>query len=166
MLCVCIHILCVEIAGPTIGHAGKKLHYFYGGLRVYVLHLCFIKALVICIVFGVFFEDRVHKDNWNMRWDTIYHNVISVELNTETFYLLKKITWYDVSYFFTTMGIGVGSMQFYNKSSSNHDLEVGDLVLKWKNKAHEGKGEHTEFQSLWLGPFIITENIRPNTFRL
>jgi hypothetical protein len=26
--------------------------------------------------------------------------------------------------------------------------------LKW-DKPHEGKGEHTKFQNLWLGPFLI-----------
>jgi hypothetical protein len=32
------------------------------------------------------------------------------------------------------------------------NFEVCDLVLKW-DKLHEGKGEHTKFQNLWLGPF-------------
>ena len=48
---------------------------------------------------------------------------------------------------------------------SNRDLQVGDLILKW-DKAHEYKGEHTKFQRLWLGPYIISEKLGPSTFRL
>ena len=51
------------------------------------------------------------------------------------------------------------------RKSVSQDLEVGDLVLKW-DKEHEDKGKHTKFQCLWLGPFIITEKLGPNTFRL
>jgi hypothetical protein len=54
---------------------------------------------------------------------------------------------------------------FDSNSSSDRKFEVGDLVLKW-DKPHEGKGEHTKFQSLWLGPFIIAEKLGPNSFRL
>ena len=50
-------------------------------------------------------------------------------------------------------------------SISNKDLQVGDLVLKW-DKSHEDKGEHTKFQCLWLGPFVISEKLGPNTYRL
>jgi hypothetical protein len=42
-------------------------------------------------------------------------------------------------------------------SSSDRNFEVGDLVLRW-DKAHGDKGEHTGFQNLWLGPFIIAKN--------
>ena len=49
--------------------------------------------------------------------------------------------------------------------SSNKELQVGNLVLKW-DKAHEDKGEHTKFQRLWLGPYVIAEKLGPNTFRL
>ena len=51
------------------------------------------------------------------------------------------------------------------RKSVSRDLEVGDLVLRW-DKEHEDKGKHTKFQRLWLGPFIITENLGPSTFRL
>jgi len=54
---------------------------------------------------------------------------------------------------------------FYDNSSSDQNLEIGDLLLKG-NKAHEEKGEKTKFQNLWLGPFIITEMISPSTFQL
>jgi hypothetical protein len=54
---------------------------------------------------------------------------------------------------------------FDSNSSSDRNFDVGDLVLKW-DKAHEGKGEHTKFQNLWLGPFVISEKLGPSSFRL
>ena len=54
---------------------------------------------------------------------------------------------------------------FNHGSSLNRELQVDDLVLRW-DKAHEDKGEHTKFQRLWLGPYVIAENLGPNTFRL
>jgi hypothetical protein len=36
---------------------------------------------------------------------------------------------------------------FDSNSSSDRNLKVGDLILKW-DKPHEGKGEHTKFQNL------------------
>ena len=54
---------------------------------------------------------------------------------------------------------------FDQSSGSNREFQVGDLVLKW-DKVHEEKGDHTKFQKLWLGPFVITEKICPSTFWL
>jgi hypothetical protein len=54
---------------------------------------------------------------------------------------------------------------FDSNSTSDRNFEVGDLVLKW-NKPHEGKEEHTKFQNLWLGPFLIVEKLGPSSFRL
>jgi hypothetical protein len=54
---------------------------------------------------------------------------------------------------------------FDSNSSSERNFEVGYLVLKW-DKPHEGKGEHTKFQNLWLGPFVISKKIGPISFRL
>ena len=54
---------------------------------------------------------------------------------------------------------------FDRGSSSNIELQVDDLVLKW-DKAHEDKWEHTKFQRLWLGPYAIAEKLGPSTFRL
>ena len=54
---------------------------------------------------------------------------------------------------------------FDQSLSSNRELQVGDLVLKW-DKVHEDKVDHTKFQKLWLGPFVIVEKIGPSTFRL
>jgi transposase InsO family protein len=54
---------------------------------------------------------------------------------------------------------------FDSNSASDRNFEVGDLILKW-DKPHEGKGEHTKFQNLWLGPFLIAEKLGPSSFRL
>ena len=54
---------------------------------------------------------------------------------------------------------------FDSSSASDRNFKVGDLVLKW-DKPHEGKGEHTKFQNLWLGPFLIAEKLGPSSFRL
>jgi hypothetical protein len=53
---------------------------------------------------------------------------------------------------------------FDSNSASDRNFEVGDLVLKW-DKPHEGKGEHTKFQNLWLGPFLIAEKLGPSSFQ-
>jgi hypothetical protein len=52
---------------------------------------------------------------------------------------------------------------FDSNSASYRNFEVVDLVLKW-DKPHEGKGEHTKFQNLWLGPFLIVEKLGPSSF--
>ena len=54
---------------------------------------------------------------------------------------------------------------FDSNSASDRNFEAGDLVLKW-DKPHEGKGEHTKFQNLWLGLFLIVEKLGPSSFRL
>jgi len=54
---------------------------------------------------------------------------------------------------------------FDTSSFSEINFNVADLVLKW-GKAHENKGEHTKFQNLWLGPFVISEKLGPSSFRL
>jgi hypothetical protein len=41
---------------------------------------------------------------------------------------------------------------FDSNSTSDRNFEVGDLVLKW-DKPHEGKGEHTKFQTYGLDHF-------------
>jgi transposase InsO family protein len=54
---------------------------------------------------------------------------------------------------------------FDSSSASDRNFEVGNLILKW-DKPHEGKGEHTKFQNLWLGPFLIAEKLGPSSFHL
>jgi len=53
----------------------------------------------------------------------------------------------------------------FTSSSLERNFNVGDLVLKW-DKVHDNKGEHTKFQNLWLGPFIISEKLGPSSFQL
>jgi hypothetical protein len=54
---------------------------------------------------------------------------------------------------------------FDASSFSDRNFDIGYLVLKW-DKEHEDKGEHTKFQNLWLGPFVIAEKLGPSSFRL
>jgi len=54
---------------------------------------------------------------------------------------------------------------FDSHRSSERDFEVGDLVLKW-DKLNEKEGKHTKFQSLWLGPYQITEKFGSSSFLL
>ena len=54
---------------------------------------------------------------------------------------------------------------FDERSSSDTKFSVGDLVLRWDTKRKDNK-EHTKFQHLCLGPFIVTENIGPSTVQL
>lgn len=44
---------------------------------------------------------------------------------------------------------------FDGRYSSDRDIEVGDLVLKW-DKAYKDKAKNSKFDRLWLGPFILT----------
>jgi len=55
--------------------------------------------------------------------------------------------------------------RFDTSSSSNRNFDVGNLVLKWE-KVHEGKGEHTKFQNLSLGPFVISKKLGSSYFCL
>jgi len=52
---------------------------------------------------------------------------------------------------------------FDKKSASEKEFQVGDLVLKW-DKPHEDKGKHLKFKQLWLGPYLIKENIGHGKF--
>jgi hypothetical protein len=54
---------------------------------------------------------------------------------------------------------------FDSNSASDRNFKVGDLVLKW-DKLHDGKGEHTKFQNLWLRQFLIAEKLGPSSFQL
>ena len=47
----------------------------------------------------------------------------------------------------------------------NKDCQEGDLVLKW-DKENELKGRHTQFQKLWLGPYLIHQKSSPVTFKI
>lgn len=54
---------------------------------------------------------------------------------------------------------------FDSNIMTRKDFQMGDIVFKW-DKAHEEKGKHTKFQTMWLGPFQIIEFIGPSTFML
>ena len=54
---------------------------------------------------------------------------------------------------------------FDNKSSTIHDFDIGDLVLKW-DKPHKDKRDYTKFQGMWLGLFIVIEKLEPGTVHL
>jgi len=54
---------------------------------------------------------------------------------------------------------------FDKKSTWKNKFSVGNLALKW-DKAHEDKGRHTNFQSLWIGPFIVQENLGQHIYHL
>ena len=54
---------------------------------------------------------------------------------------------------------------FDNKSSTIHDFDIGDLVLKW-DKPHKDKWDYRKFQCLWLGSFIIAEKLEPGSVHL
>ncbi len=41
----------------------------------------------------------------------------------------------------------------------------GDQVLLW-DKRKEPKGDHSKFESLWKGPFEISEELGSNAFKL
>ena len=44
-------------------------------------------------------------------------------------------------------------------------FQVGDTVLRW-DKRREKPGKHGKLDSLWLGPYIIDEIARMNSFYL
>ena len=44
-------------------------------------------------------------------------------------------------------------------------FQVGDLVLKW-DQASEGKGKHSKFQKICLGPYESSEKIGDATYTL
>ena len=54
---------------------------------------------------------------------------------------------------------------FYKRKSGTSKFDVGDLVLKWDN-LHTEKGKHTKFQHLWIGPYLIAQNLGPTTYKL
>eukprot|EP00253_Pinus_taeda_P025871 PITA_25871 len=54
---------------------------------------------------------------------------------------------------------------FDKKYAGSYEFNLGDMVLKW-DRAHEDKGKHTKFQSLWIGAFQIKEKIFQHTFKL
>jgi hypothetical protein len=55
--------------------------------------------------------------------------------------------------------------QVFDKKAKKEEFQVGDLVLKW-DAPKQDKGKHGKFESLWIGPFKISEVFLNNTYRL
>jgi hypothetical protein len=55
--------------------------------------------------------------------------------------------------------------QVFDKKAKKEWFQIGDLVLKW-DAPKQDKGKHNKFESLWNGPFKISETFLNNTYRL
>ena len=53
----------------------------------------------------------------------------------------------------------------FDKRAKVDNFQVGDWVLKW-DAVRQDKGEHGNFDSLWIGPFVIDQAYENNTFKL
>ena len=53
----------------------------------------------------------------------------------------------------------------FDKREKVDNFQVGDWVLKW-DTIRKDKGKHGKFDSLWIGPFVIAQIERNNTFKL
>ena len=49
--------------------------------------------------------------------------------------------------------------------AGDKQFQVEDTVLKW-DKASEGKGKHSKFQKIWIGPYQIAKKIGDATYIL
>ena len=45
------------------------------------------------------------------------------------------------------------------------NFQLGDWVLKW-DAVRQAKGNHGKFDSIWIGPFVIAQVQKNNTFKL
>jgi hypothetical protein len=53
----------------------------------------------------------------------------------------------------------------FDKLARHRDLIVGDTIFLW-DKGREKPGKHGKFDNLWLGPYLIREIARQNSFHL
>jgi hypothetical protein len=53
----------------------------------------------------------------------------------------------------------------FDRKAKVDNFQVGDWVLKW-DALRQDKGKHNKFDSLWTGPFMITQVQHNNTFIL
>jgi hypothetical protein len=51
----------------------------------------------------------------------------------------------------------------FDKKAKVNNFQVGDWVLKW-DSLRQDKGKYNKFDSLWTGPFMITQVQNNNTF--
>ena len=53
----------------------------------------------------------------------------------------------------------------FDRKEKVDNFQVGDCVLKW-DALRQDKGKHNKLDSLWTGPFMITQVQNNNTFML
>jgi hypothetical protein len=53
----------------------------------------------------------------------------------------------------------------FDRKAKVDNFQIGDWVLKW-DALRQDKGKHNKFDSLWTGPFMITQVQNNNTFML
>ena len=53
----------------------------------------------------------------------------------------------------------------FDKRAKVYNFQVGDWVLKWDD-VRQDKGKNGKFESLWIGPFVIAQVQKNNTFKL
>ena len=53
----------------------------------------------------------------------------------------------------------------FDKRAKADNFQVGYWVLKWDVVRHD-KGKHGKSDSLWIGPFVIDQVYKNNTFKL
>ena len=53
----------------------------------------------------------------------------------------------------------------FDKREKVDNFQVGDWVLKW-DAVRQDKGKHKKFDSLWIGPFVIDQVYKNNTFKM
>ena len=53
----------------------------------------------------------------------------------------------------------------FDKREKADNFQVGYQVLKWDDVRRD-KGKHGKFDSLWIGPFVIDQVYKNNTFKL
>ena len=46
--------------------------------------------------------------------------------------------------------------RIFDKKAKVDNFQVGDWVLKW-DAVRQDMGKHDKFDSLWMGPFVITQ---------
>jgi hypothetical protein len=55
--------------------------------------------------------------------------------------------------------------QSFDKKVRKEDFQLGDLVLKW-DAPKQDRSKHGKFESMWVGPFNISEKFPNNSYRL
>ena len=53
----------------------------------------------------------------------------------------------------------------FDKRAKSDNFQEGDWALKW-DAVTQDKGKHGKFNSLWIGPFMIAQVHKNNTFKL